>query len=141
MGFVNKKGKLLALVPHIILFLFANSAQAGKVEPKPVSCWFFRGEKLELRQTCIYESISWAGGWRATLTWNDGVKTIIASGVQGRGDKACEGTKVDNVCGISYLRHPSTLKRLSEAEIDRMRMNNRKMVACVQLVGNSVCYL
>ena len=131
--------KLLALIPSVLLFVLANPAQAGRIEPKPVSCYFFRGEQLEIQQTCIYDSHSWLGGGIATLQWEDGVKTSIAWGVQERGVKTCENTSLDGVCALSYHRDPETLNSISRAELDRMRRNGRKTLHCNQVGRNSVC--
>lgn len=49
--------KCSALLATLIMGV-VSPAQGGKVKPTPVSCWFFRGEKLELQQTCTYSSQS-----------------------------------------------------------------------------------
>ena len=135
--------KLITSISSVIWILSASPAHAGRTQPKPVSCYFFRGEQLELRQTCIYESASGAGFWAAYLQWEDGVKTRISRGIASQDDKRCknEGLSLDRVCGLSYYRHPQTLKRMSDEDIKRMRMNNQKTILCVQVDRNSVCYL
>jgi len=132
--------KLLALIPSVLLVISANPAQAGRIEPKPVSCYFFRGEKLEIQQTCIYESTSWAGGAAARLQWRDGVKTAIAWGLQGRGAKPCDEVSLDKVCGSTYHRHPKTLQRISKESAMRLSANKQQALYCVQAGRNSVCY-
>jgi hypothetical protein len=118
-------------------------ALAGRIEPTSVPCWLFRGEKLELKQTCIYEFYSWAGGAAATLRWEDGVRTKIVWGLQGRGEKPCadDSTGVDGVCGTNYYRHPATLKRISSFERESRLKNNQPSVNCVQLRSKSICWL
>lgn len=125
-----------------MLLLLANPVQAGRTEPQPKSCYFFRGEQLELRQTCIYESASGAGVWAAFLQWEDGVKTRISRGIASKDDKRCkdEGYSLDGVCGLSYYRHPQTLNRISDKDLKRMRRNNQETIFCVKVGLNSVCY-
>ena len=133
--------KLIALIPSVMLILSANPVQAGRTEPQPKPCYFFRGEQLELRQTCIYESTSWAGGGVSKLVWEDGVTTILKWGLQGRGEKTtCNGMSIDNVCALSYSRHPITLKRISRENMERMNRNDQKVIYCHQTGRNSVCY-
>jgi hypothetical protein len=134
--------RLIALIPSMILILSGSPSYAGSTEPKPVSCWFFRGEKLELQQTCIYQSFSGAGVWAAFLQWEDGVKTRISRGIASKDDKRCkdDGYSLDRVCGLSYYRHPQTLNRISDEDSKRMRMNNQEAIFCVQVGRNSVCY-
>lgn len=131
----------LVFLSALITMLAATPAQAGRVEPTPVSCWFFRGEKLELQQTCIYESYSWAGGGGSTLLWEDGVKTQMAWGLQGRGEKPCEEMSVDGVCGVMYFRDLTTLERISKAEGEQRQRNEQQVVRCVEVRGKSVCWL
>ena len=125
-----------------MLLLSTNPVQAGRIEPRLESCYFFRGENLELRQTCIYESTSWAGGGVSKLVWEDGVVTNIKWGLQGRGGKTtCDGEmSVDNVCAVSYSRHPITLKRISRETMERMNRNDQNVISCLQTGRNSVCY-
>lgn len=133
---------LIALIPSVMLLLSSSPVQAGRIAPEPKSCYFFRGEQLELRQTCIYESTSWAGGGVSKLVWEDGVVTSIKWGLQGRGGKTtCDGEmSVDNVCTVSYSRHPITLKRISRENMERMNRNDQKVISCLQTGRNSVCY-
>ena len=113
-----------------MLFLLARPAYAGRTEPQPVSCWFFRGEKLELQQTCIYQSFSGAGFWAANLQWEDGVKTRISRGIASKDDRRCkdDGLSLDRVCGSYYNRHPQTLRRISDKDSKRMGINNQKTI-------------
>ena len=134
--------KLSALLSILVIGVFVYPAQAGRVEPKSVSCWFFRGEKLELQQTCIYEAQSWAGGGVSSLRWEDGVETKMARGFQGRGEKPCgEDTSIDGVCGVRYFRDPTTLKRISEVEQENRERKSQPMIFCVQVRDRSVCWL
>jgi hypothetical protein len=130
--------KLIALIPSVMLMLSASPAYAGSTKPQPISCWFFRGDKLELQQTCIYNSFSGAGVWAGYLQWQDGVKTEISRGIV---NKRCKGLSLDRVCGSSYNRHPQTLQRISDEDSKRMGINNQKTIFCVQVDRNSVCYL
>jgi hypothetical protein len=131
----------LSLIALAVLFSTEIPAEAGRVEPESVPCWFFREEKLVLRQTCIYESTSWLGGGGRSLLWEDGVKTEMNWGLQGRGERPCEDTTLDGICGSEYFRNPATLTRLANAEVERMRTKNQRMIRCVQARRNSVCFL
>ncbi len=100
---MNKSQKLSALLLLQVMGFAVAPAHAGRVEPKSVSCWFFRGEKVELEQTCITEVHNWIGGGVRFIRWEDGVQTTIAWGLQGRGEKPCVDISFDGVCGVSYL--------------------------------------
>lgn len=133
--------KLIALIPSIMLLLSTNPVQAGRTEPQPKPCYFFRGEQLELRQTCIYESTSWAGGGVSKLVWKDGVVTTMKWGLQGRGEKTCNGEmSVDGVCARGYYRHPISFERISRETMERMNRNDQNVINCLQIGRNSVCY-
>jgi len=112
-----------------------QSAIAGQIPPTPVRCYFFEGETLALKSSCVYKGSSWAGGGGSTLTWKDGVVTGIQYGLQGRGERICsqeDQIAVDGVCGRRYARSLNTLKRIS---------NNREpAMTCVQLENESVCW-
>jgi hypothetical protein len=120
----------------ILFSVLSLPAMAGTIEPTPVPCWFFRGESLELQQTCSYQSISWAGGWQGRLLWEDGVETIIRYGLQGRGDRPCEDTSLDEVCGSSYFRDPNSLERIPVEPGRRVE----GAISCVQPRQTSVCW-
>ncbi len=134
--------KLLALLP-IIMIGVVFPARAGRVESTPVSCWLFRGDKVALKQTCIYESVSWAGGGASSLRWEDGVRTKMTWGLQGRGEKPCADGSIgiDGVCSTNYFRHPTTLKQISEEERESRLKNNQRIVTCLQLRDKSICWL
>lgn len=70
----NQKLHILTLAIGIVL---ASSlpAQSGPVRDK-VNCYFFRGDSLELRNTCKIEDATWAGGGNLKLYWPDGVVTV-----------------------------------------------------------------
>ncbi|MCC3600067.1 hypothetical protein [Microcoleus sp. PH2017_26_ELK_O_A] len=134
--------KLSALLPIIIMGIFVAPARAGRIEPTPVSCWLFREDKLELNQTCTYESVSWAGGGTSSLRWEDGVRTQMAWGLQGRGERPCPDTSIDGVCAVRYFRHPTSLKRISAEEEAKNRLVNRQSSAiCLQVGDKSICWL
>ncbi len=133
------------LISLIILSSIAlpQAAQAGRVEPEAVKCWFYKGNSIALKNTCTYESHSWMGGWTAQLTWEDGVSNTITYGKQGRGDySACPSDDqyaIDGTCGRVYYRNPQSLKRISESMAQRLR-DNQSVVTCVQLNQKSVCW-
>jgi hypothetical protein len=75
------------------------------------------------------------------LVWEDGVVTSMKWGLQGRGEKTCNGEmSVDNVCALAYPRHPITLERISREDMERMNRNDQKVIYCLQTGRNSVCY-
>lgn len=133
----------------LLLFLILSPialpqvAQAGRVEPESVNCWFYKGNTIELKNTCTYESTSWTGGWNAKLTWEDTVQSTITYGKQGRGDySACSSNDqyaIDGTCGPVYYRDPRTLKRLSSKERKKFSYN-QSIVTCIQLNQKSVCW-
>jgi hypothetical protein len=128
----------LIFVASFILIL--ESATAGQVKPRPVSCYFFQGEKLVIKNICTFESTSSAGGGGSTLTWKDGIKTQHAWGLQGRGERVCpEGEEsIDQVCGKRYERDSKTLKPLLTNTHIQL---NQKTIHCVQLKQKSVCWI
>ena len=136
--------KLIALlIPSVFLAFTAPTALAYMIAPTPVSCWFYRGEKLELQQTCIYSFASWAGGGTSSLTWEDGVKTYIAFGKQSprSGQPNCADKILDKVCASTYCRDPKTLVRISKSEQERRYSNSQRSVECVEVNNKSVCFL
>jgi hypothetical protein len=137
--------KLLALlIPSVFLAFSATPAKAYRIEPTPVTCWFLRGEKLELIQKCTYSFSSWAGGGSSSLTWEDGVKTFIAFGKQspGSGQPNCPDKILDKVCASTYYRDPKNFARISKAERDRrLSTNNRwRSIECVEANSKSICF-
>ena len=134
------------ILPLLLLSPIAlpQSAQAGKVEPEPVPCWFFRGETLEIKNTCTYASASWLGGGGRGLTWEDGVTTSMGFGLVGRGTPACKNTSetaIDGVCGKSYIRDARTLKRISEEQRTKLLSQDKKFIHCVEVKNKSICWL
>jgi hypothetical protein len=140
---MNRNLKIFAtLLPILAMGIFVAPGRAGRVEPTPVSCWFFRGDRVELKQTCIYESRSWAGGGVIFLRWEDGVQTKIARGFQERGEKPCgDNNGIDGVCGVTYFRDSTTFKRLSEEESQKLAINHQSRIGCVQVGDKSICWL
>ena len=133
---------LAAFLPILVMVISVPSARAGRAESTSVSCWLFRGDKLELKQTCIHESRSWAGGGVGTLRWEDGVQTKIYRGFQENGDKPCgENESIDGVCAVRYFRHPTSLKRISAEESLKREMNRQSSVFCLQVRDKSICWL
>ncbi|MBE9144061.1 hypothetical protein [Planktothrix mougeotii] len=140
MNILRTHEKCSALLAIIIMGV-ASPAYGGEVKPTPVPCWFFRGENLELQQTCTYQSNSWLGGGGSFLIWEDGVKTKMAWGLQARAGKPCEDTSVDGVCGVTYFRHPTTLKRISQAEKEKLKTESQRMIRCIEVQDKSICWL
>lgn len=119
-----------------------SPVRAARVEPTPVHCWFLRGEEIELQQTCTYESVSWAGGGGSTLLWEDGVKTTLGWGLQGRGRNPCgDDWRVDGVCGSEYYRRPDTFEVISQTERNHRVMNEQDAITCIQVNDHSVCWM
>ncbi len=121
----------------VLTFVPSNTAYAGRIEPVTTKCWYLVSDRVQIRNGCIYEAHSWAGGWGASLLWEDGVKTGISSGLVGRGEPACENQQqvsVDGVCGPKYARDPVSLEDLSESWID-------DAARCVRLKQHSVCWM
>ena len=145
MGFINNKKILLSSLSLVVGLCGVNvlGAIAGVNPPRSVRCYFFKGENLEIENTCILKSATWTGGGFRTLRWEDGVVTEMQFGLQGRGWRVCpeDETSVDGVCGKSYDRHPDDLQRISERESFNMSVNqNRTPVKCVQVRKGSVCW-
>jgi len=135
------KKALITLLCFVPIAFFTSPAQAGKIKPHPVTCWFFRGENLEIKNTCTEEGWSWAGGGFTNLVWEDGVKNKIQWGLQGRGSRDCpeNETAIDSVCGKNYARDPKTMQSVSKQEGDRLRLAGGA-INCVQVKQNSVCW-
>jgi len=136
------KKTLLSLLCFVPIALFTSPAQAGRIEPHPVTCWFFQGENLEIKNTCTEEGWSWAGGGGTNLTWEDGVKTKIQWGLQGRGGRICpeNETAIDGVCGQNYIRDPQTMQPVSQAEGEHLLRLDRRVIYCYQVKQNSLCW-
>lgn len=67
--------RLSSLFAIIVMGVLATPVQAYEGKLTSVSRWFFRGENMELQQTCTYRLQSWAGffnmgRWRKN---NDGL--------------------------------------------------------------------
>jgi hypothetical protein len=133
------KPQLLAF-STIALILFGITtvpqiAQAGSFKNRSVRCYFFKGEKLVMEETCKSDGASWAGGGGHSLKWRDGITTQIKFGLQGRGTPVCpeQGQiAVDGKCGDVYLRSTNSLRRVEN--------DNGKVIQCVQLDRKSVCW-
>lgn len=65
----------------------------------------------------------------------------MAWGLQGRGEKPCEDTSLDGVCGVNYSRHPTTLKRISQVERENLVKKSQPTISCVEIQDKSVCWL
>lgn len=74
------------------------------------------------------------------MTWEDGVVTYRAWGLQGRGERPCEGISLDDVCATEYGRDLTTLERISEGEVSTHQRDGRDYVRCLQVRNNSVCW-
>ncbi|MBW4540001.1 MAG: hypothetical protein KME43_12780 [Myxacorys chilensis ATA2-1-KO14] len=126
---------LLVLLPLGFSFLATLPAIAGSLPEKSVPCYFFRGDRVELKQTCSHVAGWGTGGTgRAVLTWQDKVVTNLAW----ENDKlSLDGNKAFN-----YTRDRKTLKRLPLDEAKRLRDNGAPALSCWQTYkyGNSVCW-
>lgn len=139
------KKTLLAFLLGFSNIFSASGAIAENIKLESIPCYFFRGAKLEIQQTCSYQLVSWAGGGFIRLTWKDGIETKLQFGLQGRGERICpqqgdrpfDSMAVDNVCGKNYLRSPQTLKRISQDEANQLG----KTIQCTQIKQNSVCWM
>ncbi|WP_071593281.1 hypothetical protein [Kamptonema formosum] len=135
-----KKLPILFTISLAILSWETTPASASKIDPTPVDCWFLRNGELKLTQTCTFSGHSWSGGGFSVLTWEDGVKTVIAFGLQGRGERPCPEVGVDGVCGEWRYRHPITFEPLSDSELNIRRRNALDVIQCVDVNHNSVCW-
>jgi hypothetical protein len=135
----NFRGALV-LLPFLAASALTSPAKAGESGPTTVACWFFRGEAVELQQTCTDTASWWMGGGVGSLKWEDGVVTHRAWGLQGRGERPCENMSLDNVCAIEYGRNFTTLERISEDEVSNYQRDGQPYVRCLQVGNNSVCW-
>jgi hypothetical protein len=129
--------RLIPLIPIFLAMAVTLPVKASRIGPHPVSCWFFKGENLQLKNTCIYEYEHWAGGGTQSLRWEDGVTTRMDWGFVERSKRPCkdeDGTVVDGICGTSYYRNPKTLKRLSDSETKKLQI---KAIYCIQVKQKS----
>lgn len=130
---------LLLTLPIFSLVLGHLPARArfgvGPAEPTAAECLFFRNGQLEEHQSCTYSGYSWTGGGVTVLEWEDGVRTVINFGAQGRGERPCPEVAVDGVCGEWSYRDAATLTPLSQSERDGI-----PTVRCVDVNNNSVCW-
>ena len=113
-----------------------QTAQARTFENATVSCYFFKGETLALKETCQSNGASWMGGGGHSLKWSDGVVTEVKFGLHGRGTPVCpdkEQTSVDGKCGSTYYRSAKTLKKINST-------GKEETIHCIQLKGKSVCW-
>lgn len=133
----NYRLRIFGIIIAIVGVIATLPVNAGRVEPRFVSCYFFRGENISLRNKCIFESTSWMGGGNRSLRWEDGVTTKMSWGLVGRGTKVCEGNEVqvDGVCGKLYYRSGISLNRISNSNFDEI-----KDIYCVQLKQKSICW-
>ena len=123
---------IVLLLPITVL---PKGAIAREFSNKTVECYFFKGEKLAMQDTCKSDGGSWAGGGGHSLKWSDGVVTLIRFGDQSRGVSGCPSRNqnwVDGKCGVTYLRSAKTLKRIDE--------RGENSINCVQLDRKSVCW-
>jgi hypothetical protein len=134
--------KFLIFPIAISLTAFIQSVALATGPMKSVSapCYFFKGEKLALKNVCTREGASWAGGYMMFFEWEDSVVTTVMKGLDpGKKGAVCpnqEQLKFDNVCGDLYYRHSKTLKRATPKEIQ----TEKELIHCIQLKRNSVCW-
>jgi hypothetical protein len=120
-----------------LLSLLSPSVQARPYPDRSGICYFFRGEKPELKRNCILETGYGAGAHYASLNWQDGIKTAIEMiniCPQGGFDNSgfCRYT-VDGHAAQPYERNVF-LQPTQEISADNLY--------CYRVVktGNSVCY-
>jgi hypothetical protein len=138
--------KLFVYCPGIafLILLSASGSIAQVVRISSIPCYFFRGDKLEVQQTCSYQRLTWAGGGFIILTWEDGVKTNIQYGLQGRGERICppqgdrpfDSIAVDGVCGRNYRRESGTLRISAQDDVSQKNAE----IQCTKVNQNSVCW-
>jgi hypothetical protein len=141
-----KRKSILFGLTILLSSIGVTPVNAGRFDPTQGTCWFFRDGELELTHTCTIEGASWAGGGVTFLTWEDGIRTSIAFGAQGRGEEPCSVVGVDGVCGYWGFRHPQTLEPISDYEMNERSSSGLDNVRCVELnvsedTYNSVCWL
>jgi hypothetical protein len=140
-----KKSLLYCSGISFFMLSFASKSMAANVEIESLPCYFFRGEKLTIEQKCSYHMVSWTGGGVIKLVWQDGIKTDLQFGLQGRGERICppqgprpfDSMAVDKVCSSNYLRAPESLKIISQDEASRLG----RAVQCTRVNRNSVCWM
>jgi hypothetical protein len=118
----------------LIIPAIAQQAIAGSFKNESIQCYFFKGEKLAIEDTCQASGTSWAGGGGYSLKWSDGVTTQIKFGLQGRGIPVCpsqDQMAVDDTCGQKYSRSIKTLKSIDSRD---------GAMTCIQLNQKSVCW-
>ena len=116
--------------------VFPKGAIAGQTPPTQVHCYFLQNENLTLKNMCTYQGSSWAGGGQHTLTWEDGIQTILSYGSGSRGGLVCPENQVrvdGDVCGIRYVRSAKNLNRMSDSYAG-------SNLTCVQLNKKSICW-
>ena len=100
-------------------------------------CYFFRGEELEIKQSCVVSSGYGAGAHYTTLNWIDEVETVIYSihycPESDLNDDAFCKHLVDDYQATPYERN-TFLQSTDILDVDN--------VSCFRVVktGNSVCY-
>jgi hypothetical protein len=135
------------IFPIAIAFVIAAQSSGfayREMEVVQATCYFFKGEKVAIKNKCRRGGGRWTAGSNMFFTWEDGVVTEVATGAQlPRGKPACpdgRSTRVDNLCGSTYSRHPKTLEKITPKEAIEIELNGKKVVHCVQLQKNSTCW-
>jgi hypothetical protein len=127
----------ISILPTILISvpIFAQTDTENTVK-----CYFFEGDRLELKQNCEHVSTSILDVIHHKLTWEDGVTTKIEilyiSGVQYQG--YADTGQVDGYDAFTYHRDRSTLERIGRPLKDE---NSSSMLICWETYkfGNSVC--
>lgn len=113
-------------------FVGSQPAIAGAYPDRPGQCYFFRGETLEMHETCTLSTGYGAGAQYVILNWSDGVKTKIFNLTVCKNGGNC-GSTVDDVKATFYSRDlflkPTEEK--DEQELTCYAIHNN---------DNSVCY-
>ncbi len=121
--------KILLLFSLASATLVGQPAKAAITYPTPVRCYFFRGERVEIQETCILSSGSGTSSGEITLQWPDGVITKM----RWRNDRL----SIDGYDAFMYWRDSRNFQRLP-TNIDR----TENLLKCWQSEssGNSVCW-
>jgi hypothetical protein len=130
----------LPLITTSIAILSVAFIQPADSRPYPDQsgvCYFFRGQRQELTQSCVISAGYGAGGHYAVLQWPDGVNTRIIMTNSCPNEDYDEngfcGYTVDNYEAVPYQRNVflETTTIADEDNLDCYR---------VVATGNSVCY-
>lgn len=112
--------------------LFVIGVQARPYPDRPGICYFFRGNSLELTQTCVISTGYGTGEHYAVLNWADGVKTHILNNLNLKPPTL----KVDGEIAQEYKRDTSFYSVVENPG------SREDIMFCQRILSNqnSVCY-